>query len=152
MQRNQHTMRIYIYKVVIFVYPIITQEPNLPQLLIGKLGRPTGMFLSWFLDSKLSGSTLIAKIQFHGKIIQVWVTAGVIFSNLGSVEFPSQKQIKPLRFFEIMITIIVHIYIYLYLCISMTLLFRVILEVRNSAQFCPIPRNGIPIGNPSIYL
>ena len=36
---------------------------DLPQILIGDLRRITGMFLAWFLDSKLSGSTFtIAKI------------------------------------------------------------------------------------------
>ena len=36
---------------------------DLTQILIGELGRPTAMFLAWFLDSKMSGSTLIRK---HG--------------------------------------------------------------------------------------
>ena len=34
----------------------------MPQICIGDLGRPTGMFFAWFKDLKLSGSTLIAKI------------------------------------------------------------------------------------------
>ena len=35
---------------------------NLPQILFGELGRPTGMFWPWFLGFKLSGSTLTGKI------------------------------------------------------------------------------------------
>ena len=35
----------------------------MPQILIGELGRPPGMALAWFLDSKFSGSNLKAKIS-----------------------------------------------------------------------------------------
>jgi len=37
------------------------------------------MFLNWFLNSKLSGSTLIAKIWFPGNIVQVRVNGGSDF-------------------------------------------------------------------------
>ena len=37
------------------------------------------MFLVYFWDSKLSGSTLIAKVQFPGKIVQVRVNGGSNF-------------------------------------------------------------------------
>jgi len=56
------------YKVVIsvclFVCPIITQVlwTDLPQTLIGEHVRPTGIFLPWFWDCELSGSSLTAKI------------------------------------------------------------------------------------------
>ena len=64
---------IYIYKVLIsfvclsfclFIFPIITQEPvaDLPQILIGELGRPMEMFLVWFWDFILSGSTFVTKV------------------------------------------------------------------------------------------
>ena len=44
----------YVYlSVCLFVCPIITQEPL--QILIGELGRATGMFLAWFWDSKSVG-------------------------------------------------------------------------------------------------
>ena len=56
---NNASMSIYIYKVLIsfFGCPIITHEPltDLPQILIGELGRTSRMFLVWFYDSKLSG-------------------------------------------------------------------------------------------------
>ena len=47
---------------------------DVPQFLIGELGRPTEMLSAAKLsDSKLSGSTLITKIKFPGKIVQVRV-------------------------------------------------------------------------------
>jgi len=58
----------YIYNfeisVCLFVCPVITQEPldRFVSILIEKLGKPTGMSLAWFKDSKLSVLTLIAKI------------------------------------------------------------------------------------------
>ena len=68
---------IYIYKVVISVclsvclsdHKSVTPEPILPQILIGEHGRPTRMVLAWFRDFNLSGSTLIAKVYFPGKIV-----------------------------------------------------------------------------------
>ena len=45
---------IYIYKVVISVCIFVSDHnsvptfANLPQVLIGELGRTTGMFLAWF--------------------------------------------------------------------------------------------------------
>jgi len=50
--------------VCMFICPIITGEPlnRLSQILIEDLGWTTGMFLALFWDSKLSGSTLKAKI------------------------------------------------------------------------------------------
>ncbi len=41
-----------------------------------ELGGPTEMFLAWFKDSKKSGSTLISKIYFPSKIVQVRVNGG----------------------------------------------------------------------------
>ena len=46
---------------------------DLSQILIEELRRTMGMFLVWFQDSKLSGSTLKAKIYFSGKTVQVRV-------------------------------------------------------------------------------
>ena len=40
---------------------------DLPQILIRELGRPTGMFLARFKNSKFSGFTLIEKVWFTGK-------------------------------------------------------------------------------------
>ena len=62
----------YMYKIVISYFsvcPIITHEhlTDWLQTLIGELGRTTRMFLTWFLNSKMSGSKLKAKIQFPGK-------------------------------------------------------------------------------------
>ena len=57
---------IYIYKVVksvclsvcLFVRSILKNPwTDLPQILIWELGKPTGMFLAWFVDFKLSGFT-----------------------------------------------------------------------------------------------
>ena len=47
-----------------FVCPIITRKSRtyMPQISIGELRRPMGMFIAWFWNSKLSGSTFIAKI------------------------------------------------------------------------------------------
>ena len=36
---------------------------DLPQILLGELEKTTGMFLTWFSDSKLSTSTFIKKIS-----------------------------------------------------------------------------------------
>ena len=44
---------LYIYKVVISVCLFAC---------LSDLERPTGMFIAWFEDSKLGGTTLIAKI------------------------------------------------------------------------------------------
>jgi len=44
---------------------------GLPKNFIGELERITGMFFIWFLEFKLSGSTLIAKKYFPDKIDQV---------------------------------------------------------------------------------
>ena len=60
---------IYIYKVVISVILLVclsdhnlgTSLTNMSQILIGELGRTTGMLLVWFLNFKLSGSTFIGK-------------------------------------------------------------------------------------------
>ena len=46
---------------------------DLSQILIEEFRRTMGMFLVWFQDSKLSGSTLKAKIYFSGKTVQVRV-------------------------------------------------------------------------------
>ena len=41
---------------------------DMPQILIEQLGRPTGMFNQFdFLNSKLSGLTLIELVLFAGK-------------------------------------------------------------------------------------
>ena len=39
-----------------------TPWTDLPQIVIRELGRATGMFLDWFVDSKLSGTEEIAKM------------------------------------------------------------------------------------------
>ena len=48
-----------------FGCPIITQEPldSFASNCDWELGRPTGLFLAWFRDSKLSGFTFIQKIS-----------------------------------------------------------------------------------------
>ena len=48
---------MHVYKVWMFVYPIMTREPfdQIDSNLIGKLGRAMGMFLAWFKNVKLSG-------------------------------------------------------------------------------------------------
>ena len=56
---------------------------DLPQILIGQFGRPTGMLLAWFKDSKLIVFTEIGKHKFSGncssagkrreKHVQRWV-------------------------------------------------------------------------------
>ena len=49
---SEQCFYVYIYKVLIsfFGCPIITHEPltDMTQILIGELGRTTGMFLVWF--------------------------------------------------------------------------------------------------------
>ena len=58
--------RIHIFKALISVYlSVCLSDHNsvTPRLiLIGEPVIPTEMFLAWFYDSKLSGSTLMAKI------------------------------------------------------------------------------------------
>ena len=46
------------------------------------------MFLALFKLSKLSGSTLMAKIQFPGKIVQVRVNGGSNFQESGQCWAP----------------------------------------------------------------
>ena len=68
---------IYIYKVVVSVCLFVlvfaclfvrsklrSPRTNWPQMWTGELGRPTkiGMFLAWFCDAKLSGSTFVVQI------------------------------------------------------------------------------------------
>ena len=54
----------YHIKYCLFVCPIITREPftDLPQILIGELGKTMGMFLAWLLKSKLSRFTLVGSM------------------------------------------------------------------------------------------
>ena len=71
--------------VCLFGCPIITLNPltNLPQILIGKLGRSTGMILAWFKNSKMSGLTP-GKAGFqgstgfpkkHGNSVTNWISS-----------------------------------------------------------------------------
>ena len=73
----------------LFVCPIITQELLYRFVSNFNWGtrKSTRMFLTWFWDSKLSGSTFIAKIWFPGKIVQVRVNGESNFSNLGRAGF-----------------------------------------------------------------
>ena len=54
---------------------------------IGKLGRSTGMFLVWFLDSKLSG--FIAKIVIYGQLRVNGRRNYGLLITLGNAVFPS---------------------------------------------------------------
>ena len=62
-----------------FVCQIIALETLDRLALIGELVRPTESLLDWFCDIKLSGSTLIAKIQISVKIVQVRVNGSSYF-------------------------------------------------------------------------
>ena len=42
---------------------------DLPQILIGGLGRPPGMFLAWLRNYKFSGLHLIGKLQLSDKTV-----------------------------------------------------------------------------------
>ena len=95
---------LYIYKVVITVFlskclfvRSLLRNPwtELPQILIREIGRTTGMFFVWFWDSKLSGSTLIAKIFFTGKIVQFRINGG------SNYDHPMQSWVSRLVIYNI---------------------------------------------------
>ena len=53
---------------VLFGCSVKTQEPfDLPLILIGKLGKITGMLLDGFNNSKMRGMTFIEKVKCPGK-------------------------------------------------------------------------------------
>ena len=56
---NKYVYILVIFIFVLFICTIKTHEPltDLTQILIGQLGRTTGVYLAWFKNSKLSGST-----------------------------------------------------------------------------------------------
>ena len=87
-----------LYKVVISVFllvcQIILENPltDIPQILNGKLGRARGMFLAWFYDSKLSGSTFFWKINTAG---QHWAILAMLGSQASGLNRSSQMVYKP---------------------------------------------------------
>jgi len=60
------------------------------------------MFLVWFWDSKLSGSTFIAKVKFPGKIGQMRVTGG------SKNEYPGERWVPKLEFYANVKRILIH--------------------------------------------
>ena len=62
---------LFICKVVISVFPTVRFDHNsgndLPQILIGKFGGTTGMFLVWFERPSLNRLTHIKKTMFPSK-------------------------------------------------------------------------------------
>ena len=83
------------YIVVIYVCPIITQEPldRFPSNFEwGAIGRTAEMFLAWFQNSKLSRSTFTGKNSYkrnlQESVVKRWYTN---MNTQGNAGFPYYK-------------------------------------------------------------
>ena len=82
-------IKLYLFLSVclfLFVCPILTNKPqtDLPQIFVEDLERTTGMFLTWFWDFKLSGSTFIWKKNYNRNLRK---NAGLTMTTLGNDGF-----------------------------------------------------------------